>query len=424
MVLSLLGHRIAAKASGASGVQDVTRQLELLGNPTASQYSTKPYARNVWDMESHGTRIYLGSGNSSNKGPSRNAGPVHVYYYDTVKGQFVDQFVTTEEQIERYVKLGDRLYIPGHDPQKDSPTSIYSLNPTTDTWERIPIEGEHIFDLAEFNRQVLVGRGIRVTESQVLAAADANQFYQQAPQWIYRIVPTQGTETWRIYNLFNIGSALMAAGEPALLSGQAGLFTYNAASTQWLTVDPTTLFPGAPATIPAQSYTIRRDATLNGTLLYIGSAIHNDQQHIPFGLYRASSTAQSIPIALDPGFVPTDVMVKSGTAFVLAVHQEASGTFRNRVYQSTNLVDWSRLFEFTRPAFARSFETVNGDFYFGMGIDWKNEAQRRNYTFNGAVEEAGNIYRVKRTMPQAKPSPTFSPPPRFLLMPSASSRLS
>jgi hypothetical protein len=50
----------------------------LLGNP----FSKDAYARNVWDMQVYEESIYLGHGNSSNYGPSANAGPVDVIKYN------------------------------------------------------------------------------------------------------------------------------------------------------------------------------------------------------------------------------------------------------------------------------------------------------------------------------------------------------
>jgi hypothetical protein len=376
---------------------DVTDRLELLGNPTEGQYSTRPYAQNVWDMEVYNNRIYLGSGNSSNKGPSRNAGPAHVYYYDTVSSQFGDQFTTNDEQIERYVKLRDRLCLPGHDPKGSTPASIYCLG-DTQIWQRTAIDGVHIFDLEEYNNQVWVGRGVFAYQNQALASVDATSFFSSnAPTWTYSAVPSSGIYTWRLYNFFRLGETLMASGEPSLGSSQPGLFSYSSATNQWTQVNNASrFFPGASTSIPKKKYTIRRDAVLNGTLLYIGSRIYNDQQHFPFALYRrATNTSLAVQIPLEAGFLPLDVMVKDGLALVLATRQEAPDRFTNRVYQSTDLVNWSTVFDFERPSFARSFEWVNGDFYFGMGIEWSDESQTSNFTFIGIPEESGNIYRVK-----------------------------
>lgn len=52
--------------------KDVTPSVEYLGN----SFSKDNYANNVWDMQVFDGRIYLGHGNSSNKGPNQNAGPM------------------------------------------------------------------------------------------------------------------------------------------------------------------------------------------------------------------------------------------------------------------------------------------------------------------------------------------------------------
>jgi hypothetical protein len=378
----------------AQAVVDVTSHLELLGNPTKKQYDAHPYARNVWDMEVEGNRIYLGSGNSSNQGPSPNAGPAHVYYFDTANRQFIDTFTTNDEQIERFVRLQNTLYIPGHDPRASDPASIYRLG-TDGNWSRIAIDGVHIYDLQEFNRSVWVGRGIFAYQRNALVSANLPSFLSNQPDWGYLPTPSVSQNTSRLYHFFQVGKTLLATGAPLLGGDQPGLFEYFPTLNKWLQVtNSKRFFPGAPASISPTRYTIRRDAVHKRTLLYIGSAIHNDHQHYPIGLYRASSLNYVKQIPLESGFLPWDVMVRDGTAYVLSAQQKAPNQFIIRVQKSVNLLNWSTVLEFTRPSFARSFEYLKGDFYFGMGIEWEDDTQASNFTFLGSPEESGNIYRI------------------------------
>jgi hypothetical protein len=394
--MGAMGLTLTGILAPSCAAQDVTSRLELLGNPTEGQYSTRPYAQNVWDMQRFGNRIYLGSGNSSNLGPDRNAGRVHVHSYDTVSNQFKDEFATNEEQIERYVPLQNQLCIPGHDPLRSTPASIYCLSDMGTTWQRIGVEGIHIYDLAEYDDRIWVGRGTLAYQANAAATSDVTSFLNRTPAWSYRTVPATGPQAWRIYNLFTLGETLIASSEPGLFTSQIGLFSYNASTDQWLPLsNAALLFPGAPPTVPQKKYTIRREATLNGTLVYIGASVYNDHQSYPFGLYRAKKTGGATQIPLETGFWPTDVMVRDGLALVLAARLDAPDRFTNRVYQSTDLVTWRPVFDFVRPSFARSFEWANGDFYFGMGIEWSDESQTANYTYIGAPTESGNIYRLR-----------------------------
>lgn len=56
----------------APAAVDVSSSIAVLGSP----FKKAAYARNVWDMQLFGGKIYLGHGNSSNNAPSPNAGPV------------------------------------------------------------------------------------------------------------------------------------------------------------------------------------------------------------------------------------------------------------------------------------------------------------------------------------------------------------
>lgn len=378
----------------AQAIIDVTNSLELLGNPTKTQYAAHPYARNVWDMEVEGNRVYLGSGNSSNKGPSPNAGPAHIYYFDTTTQKFTDTFTTNDEQVDRFVRLQNTLYIPGHDPRGSDPASIYRLG-TGGNWSRIAIDGVHIYDLQEFDRSIWVGRGIFAYERNALISANLPNFLSDRPSWNYLPIPSVVQTTSRIYHFFQIGKTLLAAGAPLLGNDRPGFFEYFPTLNKWLQVtNAKRFFPGAPASITPDRYTIRRDAVLHRNLLYIGSAIHNDHHYYPIGLYRAFSANYVKQIPLEAGFLPWDVMVRNQTAYVLSARQKAPNQFVIRVQKSVDLRHWNTVLEFTRPSFARSFEYFKGNFYFGMGVEWEDETQTSNFTFLGSPEESGNIYRI------------------------------
>jgi hypothetical protein len=385
---------------------DVTNQLELLGNPTQGQYGTQPYARNVWDLQSYGDRLYVGSGNSSNIGPSSNAGLARIHFFDVATQKFTEAFTTNEEQIERFVLLNNTLYIPGHDPRGDIPPRIYRLG-ADGQWNYLSLEGVHVYDVHEFNRRLWVGRGVFAYQKNALVGADLSNFSNNQPNWNYLPVASVGQTTTRLYNFFQLGQALMAAGESFLGDEKPGLFTYDPKSDRWLQMtNGKRLFPGAPEKISPSHYTIRRDAVLNRTTLYIGSMTYNDHQYFPIGLYRASGLNFVRQVPLDPGFLPWDILVKDGVAYVLTARQDAPQQFTIRVQKSTNLLNWETLLEFKRPSFARSFERIKDDFYFGMGTEWRADSQAPQFTFFGSPEESGKIYRVKGAALRPAPQKT------------------
>lgn len=110
----------------SAGAPDVSSSITVLGSP----FKKAAYARNVWDMQLFGGKIYLGHGNSSNNAPVPNAGPVPIYYWDLAQNKFSVQDVTytnpatgkvttnvyvMDEQIDTFKVLNGELYIPGHD---------------------------------------------------------------------------------------------------------------------------------------------------------------------------------------------------------------------------------------------------------------------------------------------------------------------
>lgn len=76
----------------------------MLGNPAAWRYSDchQAQARNPWDLIAHEGRLYIGLGDSSNEGPSPNAGPVSILAYDPASRRFTQETVLPEEQVDRF----------------------------------------------------------------------------------------------------------------------------------------------------------------------------------------------------------------------------------------------------------------------------------------------------------------------------------
>ena len=72
------------------------------------------YARNIWDMTFYDDRLFVGCGNSSNRGPAPNAGPINVWTYRESSG-WHSEFTVDEEHIDRFDILDNVLTIPGHD---------------------------------------------------------------------------------------------------------------------------------------------------------------------------------------------------------------------------------------------------------------------------------------------------------------------
>lgn len=90
-----------------------------LGNPAASRYPScwQSLPRTPWDLALFNGRLYVGLGNSSNQGPSANAGPVPLFAYDLKQRRWKEEATLPEEQISRILINGDQLWIAGEDPR-------------------------------------------------------------------------------------------------------------------------------------------------------------------------------------------------------------------------------------------------------------------------------------------------------------------
>ena len=90
-----------------------------LGNPAASRYPAcwQSLPRTPWDLALFDGRLYLGLGNSSNQGPSANAGPLPLFAYDPNQRLWQQEATLQEEQISRFLVDGNQLWIAGEDPR-------------------------------------------------------------------------------------------------------------------------------------------------------------------------------------------------------------------------------------------------------------------------------------------------------------------
>ncbi|HWP97011.1 MAG TPA: hypothetical protein VN426_09170 [Syntrophomonadaceae bacterium] len=332
-----------------------------------ARFKNAPYARNVWDMQLFDGKVYLGYGDAVS-----DAGPIPIIYYDPQSGKFVNQFTVDEEQVDVYRIMDGKLSIPGTDATESwSYGNFYTLN--NGNWDKhrtIPITS-HVYDIAFF-------------KGKIYAAVESQSHDASLPADIALTASGDGGMTWTSQmpkdssfftcggcvgrTLFEFNGKLYCVG--TLTPG------YNTDSNnKVLVVDDTktsiqkmaNMLPGAKE---LYSHRILRPTTVSSTLLYLGVIRCNGCQWEPDGLFRATDLDRASKVMLpESQALPTDILVRGTTAYVLAYVPQANKKFVNIVYKSDDLNTWTELFRFTGDAFARSFEEVNGDFYFGLGCD-------------------------------------------------------
>lgn len=372
---------------------DVTSQVELLGQPFPSK---ELYSANVWDMQVFNNKIYLGFGDSS-----KNAGPIPIIFFEPSSRKFVTDDIryynpstssyevkkaVDEEQIDIYRVLNGKLYLPGHDSREAWSLGNYYImdNNGWQKFRNIP-NAIHVYDMAIF-------------EGRLFAAIGSNQYVDENNTSAIVLMSEDNGNTWktigsipsstvydgRVYTLFVIKNKLYAVDVlfPAWVQRPGGGYLSDIAKilcfehdstgkikTSVVTVNGSTLIPGVEFDINRGSLIkMVRVNVVNNKLLFIAGQTYNDHSWLPGGLYVAEDIKSAQKISLpEQNVLPMDTLVRGNTAYVLAYVKISNNEYMNLVYKSDDLISWTELFRFNKDTFARSFEELNGDFYFGLG---------------------------------------------------------
>lgn len=367
--------------------RDVTDKIEVLGSPYSKIYSSgeKVYARNVWDMKAFNGKLYIGAGNSSNEGPAFNAGPVPLFSYNPTTNKFVQEFITEDNQIDKFYVFNKTLYIPGHDFRGGNDYGNLYYTNLNGKWGRMQnIPGSiHTYWLAMYNGNMFAAVAHNLYGSAVCISPDMGKTWEVAN------LSGGGNRT---YSLIQIGGQLYAFTN--IKTDSTGVFLYDGTNKFMPLLEiGQCIFPGIE--LPKRSAKVVCPESFNEKAIYIGAENFNDHQFLPFGAYVASSKSKGnldvTAISLPENSRPWDIIVDNGIAYLLVEDKENDNTVV-RVMASKNALTWVELFHFKSETFARSFEILNGDFYFGLGCEIKDPDI---WTQNELLPETGNILRLK-----------------------------
>ena len=410
---------------------DVTEHVENLGNPFSTigasgftalgrglvrgknRRAERIYARNIWDMHVYDGRLYLGAGNGSDSGPAPNAGPVPIICYDPAKEDFVKEGTVLDEQIDVYYTHRGRLYIPGHDPIQSWKFGNFYRRQDDGRWKKyrnIP-DGIHLYAMTWRKGKLFGALGTPPEKGggAVCISSDEGQ--------TWKVVHTG---SYRVYSLLTIADALYAVETiPGGRASRPWVAKWLGPSCVYEFVPPDRFVPREDMTasilFPQTDVTSRRlmklvrVQSLEDRALYIGASCNNDHQFLPFGLYVASSlqkqAVQVRRVPLPGDSQPWDLLVRDDRVYVL-LESKAGDDIRVKVLRSPteDLRSWDEVLCFTAPTFARSFEVLGGDFYFGLGTEIKS---RRTWKQEDLHPATGDILRVKAVF--VKPPPAGSP---------------
>jgi len=407
--------------------KDITPQLENLGIPYATHYpdGETTYARNPWDLHAHESKLYIGAGNSSNLGPAINAGPVPVIRLNPQQNTYETVYTIDDEQIDLFYTFDGTLYIPGHDATESWDFgNIFFLQETEgrEQWiKKRTVPGAiHVYTMHQ-HADLLIAGGSTVYK---------NEKNQTTPASTVYLTSDQG-ETWtthklglqRIHTLMRVGDKLFAVDIPKIKKQR------KAWQEHWNNTVPTVFeFLGQDEGFrPREDIRFEqlfpdyrthhrhfgtgklvKPVSLGDATVYIGAAPHNDHQYFPLGLYRATLT-ETHSLKIQPIALPSppratqerlvwDLMKQGNTLYALTSYRDHD-EWINTVYASTDALQWTALFQFRSPTFARSFEwmpdneanaqgATEGGWYFGLGCeiaDWQNWSDHELHPATGTL---------------------------------------
>jgi sucrose-6-phosphate hydrolase SacC (GH32 family) len=113
-----------------------------------------------------------------------------------------------------------------------------------------------------------------------------------------------------------------------------------------------------------------KQQVVNNQLIYISATTVNDMQNLPVALFVSPdlTTAKKVVFA-ETTAIPRDILIRGDKTYVLTNVKKSNSLYTNIVYESVDLKTWKETLKFSSDTFARSFEELNGDFYFGLGSD-------------------------------------------------------
>lgn len=339
-----------------------TAQPESLGNP----FLEKPvFARNVWDMQVFNGQLYFGHGDAV-----ENSGPIKVFSYNPSSSQFTSDFTVDDEAINSFNIIDNQLLIPGYDPRESWDLgNFYRLeNKVWHKYRTIPW-GVHAYQLLEFAGKLFITIGTDDVHPGLLSSSD------QGATW----VDMSGNQfnDRRFNKLIVLNSQLYATGllETGTVKLEGNLF-------KDASIPVANIAPGVATDTPV---VIQKLEYFNNGMVYtVGKRqmYTTDPAEERFetkakAAFFTTNFQDTVKIRLPENSVPTDILLRDGKVLILT-HRKLEAGFENIVIESADALNWKETLRFSSLSFARSFEFLEGKFYFGLGCYFTEQTCESN----------------------------------------------
>jgi len=351
-------------------IKDITVYIKSIGIPYKNiyEYGEEIYARNVWDMHAYKGLLYIGAGNYSNSSPAPNAGSVPIISYDPKANTFTTEGKVDDEQIDCFRVLNDVLYIPGIDAIQNHQYGNYYFK-KSNIWikRRVIPKAIHIFDMMFFDNKLFAGISTPNGAAVATSVDNGNKWSivnLGKKQRVYSLLKVQ--DKLYAFKQFKVDQDLKR-GDFSVAEYRDGSFYPREDLKEGL------LFP-AKNRNRKKIIRISRSETLDDKAVYLAAYYYNN----PFCFFVATSLEREKvlveQIKISSLYIPRDLIIRDDIVYFLC-SKKVGKRFMNIVLKSTkdNLTQPKELFYFESSAFARSFEYLNGNFYFGLGCDVKNK---------------------------------------------------
>jgi hypothetical protein len=342
--------------------KEITNQLEHLGNP----FLEKPLmARNVWDMKVFDGQLYFGHGDTV-----ANSGPIKLWRYDTASKQFTNDFTVDDESINSFDVVGNQLLIAGSDPREAWELgNFYRLEPEGWHKHRTIPWGIHAYQVTEFEGKLFIGISTDHLHPSLLSSSDQGMTWLDA---------TDNQFLDRAFNkLIVLNHKLYATGllEAGTLKLENGVFVDAKIPVNQIAPG---IMPDAPMVIQKLEY-FKGGAvyTVGKRQMYTTDPDEERYETIAKAAFFTSNFRDAVPIPLPENSVPTDILLKDGQVLILT-HRKLEAGFENMVIQSSDARSWKETLRFSSSSFARSFEFLNAQYYFGLGCYFTEQSCAAN----------------------------------------------
>ncbi|MEO1800118.1 MAG: hypothetical protein AAFR62_06775 [Cyanobacteria bacterium J06629_2] len=361
---------------------EIENALINLGNPLATSGITGR-SLNVWDLQAFEGKIYLGGGSTVD-----NTGPIDVLAYNPARQKFEKEYTVQEEAIEHYRVFDNQLYIPASDPKIGDSNKFYrrDVSGTWQLYQSKAIALAHVRDLIKLDTEeiLLVGNNRSYKQLSKPATAittDGGKSFQEAGinnppdnefNWFFSVFTYQE----KIYAPTSLlRDCLDEPGTIAVYNPRQRKFELD------LQLDNSEFIPQSCRHGFYIIYRLWHPVEFQGALVYPARSYSYYDRNKPqaymntIDLY-VKPAPEATPFAVtfpDGKSVGEDLLVIDNRLYAIANAKIAKDKFLVYLYKTNDPTvenNWQEVLHFRSSNKVRSFEYLDGKFYFGLGQDY------------------------------------------------------